>query len=54
MVRNFDLVVLAKGNYEGFWAFERKTELIPFYQARYGATYATGQPMFFKPAAGRN
>lgn len=44
---------LGKGNYEGFLAFESKTELIPFYQTRYGARHATGQRMFFEPKAGR-
>ena len=43
-----------RGHYEGFLAFESKTELIPFYQNEYGATHAMGQRMFFGLDAGRN
>ena len=44
---------LGKGNYLGFLSFDSKTELINFYQEKYGATWATGQKMFIDPIAGR-
>jgi hypothetical protein len=43
---------VGKGNYQGFVSFDAKTELIRFYQEKYGATLAGGQKMFFDPAAG--
>ncbi len=42
-----------KGHYMGFLSFDSKTELIPLYEEKYGATYAMGHKMFFTPEAGR-
>lgn len=44
---------LGKGHYLGFLAFESKTELIPLYEEKYGATWAMGQKMFIDPEAGK-
>lgn len=44
---------LGRRNYLGFLSFESKTELIEFYQEKYGATWAMGQKMFIDPIAGR-
>ncbi len=43
---------LGKNTYTGYLTFESKTELISFYQARYGATLAMGQRMFIEPNVG--
>ncbi|MEZ4772028.1 MAG: hypothetical protein R3D00_02520 [Bacteroidia bacterium] len=41
-----------KGNYQGYLTFESKTELIPLYEKKYGATAAMGQKMFIDPVQG--
>lgn len=38
-----------KGHYIGYLTFESKTQLIPFYQNKYGAVQAMGQRMFIEP-----
>jgi len=43
---------LGKNNYKGYLTFESKTELIPLYQKKYGATLAMGQRMFIEPEVG--
>ena len=45
---------LGKDHYEGFLSFDSKTELIPLYVEKYGATHVMGQKMFFDPDAGRD
>ena len=45
---------LGKNHYEGYLTFESKTELIQFYQKKYGASIAAGQRMFINPKAGLN
>lgn len=42
------------GVYRGYLSFESKTQLIPLYQNKYGATHAMGQKMFFDQKAGIN
>ncbi len=44
---------LGGGSYLGFLSFDSKTELIEFYQKKYGATWAMGQKMFIDPFQGR-
>ncbi|KAA3628745.1 MAG: hypothetical protein DWQ02_19000 [Bacteroidetes bacterium] len=44
---------LGRGSYLGFLSFDSKTELIEFYQKKYGATWAVGQKMFIDPLQGR-
>lgn len=41
-----------RSHYQGFLAFESKTELIPLYQQKYGAISAGGLKMFIEPAQG--
>ncbi len=43
---------LGKNTYKGYLTFESKTELIPLYQDKYGATLAMGQRMFIDPDTG--
>ena len=43
--------IKGKGYYKGFLIFESKTELMPLYENKYGATKAAGQRMFFSPEA---
>ncbi len=43
---------LGRNGYEGFLTFESKTNLIRFYQNKYGSTLAAGQRMFIEPAKG--
>lgn len=45
---------LGKNTYKGYLTFESKTELIPLYQKKYGATLAMGQRMFIEPDVGLN
>ena len=42
-----------KGNYYGFLSFESKTQLIGFYQEKYGAIHAMGQKMYFDQIGGK-
>lgn len=42
-----------RGDYQGFLAFDSKTQLIELYQQKYGATHARGHKMFFDPTAGQ-
>lgn len=49
-VQSFEL---GKEHYKGFLSFESKTDLIPYYQEKYGATHAFGQKMFIEPPTGR-
>jgi hypothetical protein len=42
-----------KDPYLGFLSFDSKTQLIEFYQKKYGASWAMGQKMFFTPDAGK-
>lgn len=44
---------LGRGHYLGFLSFDSKTELIPLYQQKYGATWAVGQKMFIDPDNGK-
>ena len=37
---------LGKGSYKGVLVFDSKTELIDFYQKKYGAIWIGGQKMF--------
>ncbi len=41
-----------KGNYRGFLSFDSKTELLDFYQNKYGATRVSGQKMFINSEVG--
>ena len=41
------------GAYLGFLSFDSKTELIPMYMQKYGATHAGGQKMYLDPKSGR-
>lgn len=43
---------LGKNAYKGYLTFESKTQLIPLYQKKYGATLAMGQKMFIGPEIG--
>jgi len=44
---------LGKDNYRGYLTFDSKTQLIPLYQQKYGATLAMGQKMFIAPQIGQ-
>lgn len=44
---------LGKGHYVGFLSFNSKTQLIPFYQKKYSATWAMGQKMFIDDKNGK-
>lgn len=44
---------LGKGHYLGYLSFDSKTELIPLYEKKYGATWAMGQKMFIDPGNGK-
>ena len=44
---------IGRNHYQGFLAFESKTQLIELYQNKYGATHAIGQKMFFDPSVGK-
>ncbi|QHI35853.1 hypothetical protein IMCC3317_12010 [Kordia antarctica] len=43
-----------KGNYKGFLTFVSKTNLIEWYEKKYGATLALGQRMYIDDATGLN
>ncbi|MEO0639831.1 MAG: hypothetical protein AAFY70_08900, partial [Bacteroidota bacterium] len=41
-----------EGNYLGYLSFESKSQLIPIYQHKYGATLALGRRMYIGPQSG--
>lgn len=42
-----------EGNYRGYLSFESKSQLIPIYQNKYGATLAMGRRMYIGPQSGK-
>lgn len=45
--------LFGKGAYQGYLTFTSKSELVPLYQERYGASLAMGQKMFIGPDQGK-